>query len=455
MIFTSHRKLRTRAAALVAMAATPCVALSSAQAQGALTLGDAARMAARQNTSLDVVRARVAQADARVVQQKASLYPDVTAFVQQAQRTTNTATFGFAFRDATTGQYLFDPNGQLLGPIPQTDARFRVSQTLYDAAAFARVKAARSSSVATAADLNTVAEGAAATAAMAYIRVVRAEAQLSARLADSTLAADLERIARDQLAAGAGIALDVTRAQSQNANVRVQLIGARGDRDHARLELRRALNLAADAPLVLADSLGGLPIDASASDEAAIIARALDQRADLQVIKAQEDAQRSQAKAIKAERLPTLSAVGDEGALGKSWAHPISTYSWALQVSIHPFDGFRREARLDEQTAIARELEARDKDVRLQATLEVRSALVDLAATREQAAAVTERLRFAEQEVSQAQERFRAGVAGNSDVITALLSLNQARTLRNDALAAYQSSRIALARATGQLQEIR
>ena len=412
-------------------------------------------MAAKQNTSLDIIRARVAQADARIIQAKASLYPDVSAFVQQAQRTTNTATFGFSFRDTATGQYLFDPNGQLLGPIPQTDARLRVSQTLFDAAAFARVKAARSSSAATAADLNSVAEGAAATAALAYIRVVRAEAQLSARVADSTLAADLERIARDLLAAGAGIAFDVTRAQSQNSNVRVQLKSARGDRDRARLELRRALNLASDAPLVLADSLGGLLVDATAVDEPAVIVRALDQRADLQAIKAQGEAQRSQAKAIRAERLPTLSAVGEEGALGRSWAHPIATYSWALQLSLHPFDGFRREARLQEQTAVANELEARDKDVRTQATLEVRTALVDLAATREQSAAVTERLRFAEAEVSQAQERFRAGVAGNSDVITALLSLNQARTMRNDALAAYQSSRVALARATGQLQQIR
>ncbi|MGV3708900.1 MAG: TolC family protein [Gemmatimonas sp.] len=420
----------------------------------ALTLGDAARLAARQNTSLDIVRARVEQADARVTQQKASLLPDVSAFLQQAQRTTNTATFGFAFRDATTGQYLFDPNGQLLGPIPQTDARYRVSQTLFDASAFARVKAARTVSNATASDLNTVAEGAAANAALAYIRVVRAEAQLSARLADSTLAADLERIARDQLTAGSGIALDVTRAQSQSANVRVQLIQARTDRDHARLDLRRALNLTADAPLVLADSLSGYAIEAASTDESAIIARALDQRPDLQAIRAQEEVQRSQAKAIKAERWPTLSAVGDHGALGKDWAHPIGTYSWGVQLSLHPFDGFRREARLEEQTAVAKELEARDKDVRAQATLEVRSALLDLAATRDQAAAVTDRLRFAEQEVSQAQERFRAGVAGNSDVITALLSLNQARTLRNDALAAYQSSRIALARATGQVTQI-
>lgn len=291
-------------------------------------------------------------------------------------------------------------------------------------------------------------------AALAYIRVIRAEAQLSARQADSVLASDLERIARDQLQAGVGIALDVTRAQSQSANVRVQLIGARGDRDRARLELRRALNFTPDNPLVLSDSLGALPFDETPVNEATILARALDLRPDLQVLKAQEDAQRQQAAAIKAERWPTLSAMADQGALGKDWTHPIGTYTWGVQLSVHPFDGFRRGSRLEEQTAVARELDARDRDVRAQATLEVRTALLDLAATREQTTAVTERLRFAEQEVAQAQERFRAGVAGNSDVITALLSLNQARTLRNDALAAYQMSRIALARATGSVQQL-
>ncbi|MEP6779934.1 MAG: TolC family protein, partial [Gemmatimonadaceae bacterium] len=177
-------------------------------------------------------------------------------------------------------------------------------------------------------------------------------------------------------------------------------------------------------------------------------------RADVRALRAQEAAHALQIKAIRAERLPTLSAVADQGALGKDWTHPISTYTWGLQVSVPIFDGFRRSARIEEQEAISSEYDAREKDIKSQATLEVRSALVDLAATREQVAAVSDRLRFAEQEVAQAQERFRAGVSGNSDVIQALLSLNQTRTLRNDALASYLSSRVALARATGGITQI-
>jgi hypothetical protein len=59
------------------------------------------------------------------------------------------------------------------------------------------------------------------------------------------------------------------------------------------------------------------------------------------------------------------------------------------------------------------------------------------------------RLRLGEQEVAQAQERFRAGVAGNADVITASLNLNAARTQYIDALTALQAARVALARAEG------
>jgi outer membrane protein len=429
---------------------------NTASAQGALTLGDAARMAARQNGAVEVARARVGESSARLSQARSALYPEVSGYVQQLQRTTNTATFGFAFRDATTGKYLFDPNGQLLGPIPQADARVRASASLYDFSARAKVNVAKSAVRASETEVTGAAELAAATAALAYIRVVRADAQRAALLADSTLAADLVRIARDQLQAGVGIALDVTRAESQAANVRALLIGARNNANRARLELRGALNLAPDAPLVLADSLGSLSIDSTAAmDESGIVSKALDSRADLRTLRAQQEAQKLQISAIRAERLPSLAAVADQGALGKDWAHPIATYTWSLQLSVPIFDGFRRNARIEEQTAVSREYDARDRDLRTQATLEVRSALLDLTATREQAAAVTERVRFAEQEVAQAQERFRAGVAGNSDVIAALLSLNQARTLRNDALASYQTARVSLARATGSLQQFR
>ena len=103
---------------------------------------------------------------------------------------------------------------------------------------------------------------------------------------------------------------------------------------------------------------------------------------------------------------------------------------------------------------MANEAAVRRRDLEAQAAVEVRGALLDLQSAREQVAATQERERLATQELSQARERFRAGVAGNADVITASLSLNAARTAAVDAQTAYQTARVSLARAQGALTEL-
>jgi len=427
---------------------------SALPAQNALSLGDAARLAAKQSGGVDVARERVAQAEARVTQRRGALFPDLAAGIQQSERNFNSATFGFSFSNPVTGQPLLRPDGEIIGPVPIVDVRYRLQQPLLDLGNIARWRAAQSSVLAASADVQAQAEMAAATAAAVYVRAARAEAQLSSRRADSALAADLLRIARDQLQAGTGIALDVTRAESQLANVRAQIIGARNERDRGLLELKRAVGLSLDAPLTLTDSLAGMPVGDVPPDAASALTRATESRADVKALLAQETAQRAATQAIRWERTPQLGLVVDQGVIGKHWNRLLPTYSWGVQLSVGLFDGFRREGRVQEQIANARETDARLRELRAQSALEVRAALLDLSAALEQVDAVRERLRLAEQEVSQAQERFRAGVAGNGDVITALLSLNQARTLRNDALASYQGSRVALARAMGEVQKL-
>jgi len=439
---------------LLLLVAVISTAGRSLPAQSALSLGDAARLAAKQSGGVDVARQRVSQAEARVTQRRGALFPDLAAGLAQSERNINSATFGFAFTNPVTGKPLLRPDGEIIGPVPIVDMRYRLQQPLLDLGNVAKWRAAQSSVLAASADVQAQADLAAATAAAVYVRAARADAQLASRRADSALAADLLRIARDQLQAGTGIALDVTRAESQLANVRAQIIGARNERDRGLLELKRAVGLPLDAPLTLSDSLAGMPVGDVAPDAASALARATESRADVKALLAQETAQQAATKAIKWERTPQLGLVVDQGVIGKNWNRLLPTYSWGVQLSVGLFDGFRREGRVQEQMAASRETDARLRDLRAQSALEVRAALLDLSAALEQVEAVRERLRLAEQEVSQAQERFRAGVAGNGDVITALLSLNQARTLRNDALASYHGSRVALARAMGEVQTL-
>ncbi|HEX6534634.1 MAG TPA: TolC family protein [Gemmatimonadaceae bacterium] len=439
-----HRTIRRLGAVLVSatLALAPAARAQDTTLNHPLSLGDAARLAARQSASALAARYRAEQAQARVTQRRADLLPTISADAVESGHTLNTATFGFEFPG-------LDPDGEIIGPVKTLDFRGHLSQALLDLGALGRVRSARSSAQASRADAASVAEQSAALAAGAYLRTQRADAQLAARLADSVLADSLLGIAREQLRAGVGVALDVTRAEAQVAGVRAQLIAARNERDRSRLDLRRALGLPLDAEVVLADSLSTLPMSDTLPAERAAIDRAMRTRPDLRAAEAQLEAARQATGAIKAERLPSLEAFGDEGWIGSNSGSKLNTYTWGVQVSLPLFDGLRREGRVQEQEAAAREVETRLRDLRQQAAIEVRGSLLDLLSAREQVDASRERLRLAEQELAQARDRFRAGVAGNADVITASLNLNASRNLVIDALTAYQAARVSLASAEG------
>ncbi len=452
-IFSGVRLAFLSAVALITIAS------ASADAQQApvisLTLGEAARLAARQSALARGARLRADEADARVRQRKADLLPTVSSYVQEAGRTFNTSTLGIEFPTPPGQKPVFDPKGQVEGPINTLDVRGRVQQNLVDFGALGRVRSAQATARSSSADADAIAEQAATIATAAYVRAMRADADLRARQADTQLATELLGIARAQLQAGTGVGLDVTRAQAQLAATRASLIASRTARDHAHLDLLRSLALPIGSDMVLADSLSSAIGVEQVPDEATLVAQALHNRPDIVAEEQRLRAAQQGLSAIKAERLPTLGLVADDGVIGKNGAKMLNTYTWGLQVTLPIFDGFRREARMQEQRSVVKEAEIRQHDLEQQAQADVRGALLDLAGARDQLDAARERLRFAEQEVSQARDRFNAGVAGNADVVNASLALTASRTLVNDAETAYQLARVSLARATGSVTTLR
>jgi outer membrane protein TolC len=421
----------------------------------ALSLGDAARLAARQSAVAQGARLRANEAQARVRERRADLLPNVSAYANQSGRTFNTATFGIDFPSPPGQPPIFDPAGQVEGPVNLLDIRGRVQQNLLDFSAIGRIKSAQAQARSSNADAEASAELAATTATTAYVRAMRADADLRARQADTLLATELLRIAQSQLQAGTGVGLDVTRARAQLAATRASLISSRNARDHAHLDLLRSLALPVGTDVALTDSLTPNAARQTLPDEATLVAQAIQNRPDLIAEEERVRAAKQGLSAIKAERLPTLGLVADDGVIGKTGGKLLGTYTWGFQLSLPIFDGFRREARVQEQRSVVKEAEIRRRDLEQQAQADVRGALLDLANTTEQVAAATERLRLAEQELSQARERFNAGVAGNADVVNASLALTASRTLVNDAETAYQLARVALARATGSVTTLR
>lgn len=442
-------KFTTRLVLLSSMAIAPCIAVPSlaqdtttAQVPSTLSIGDAARIAARNSAPAQGARIRVAEAQARVRQSRASLLPSLNASASQYTRTLNTASFGFSLPG-------LNPNGQIIGPFRVLDARGSIEAPLFDFGAFARYKAAGAEVKASSAAATVASEKAGTQAALAYVQALRAQDDFRARSEDSVLAADLVNVAQAQLDAGTGIALDVTRAQAQLASTRAGLINSRAARDRTLIALARALNVPPRTPLVLTDSLGGMDTSAVTMDEAAATERALQHRPDLLQAQARIAAAQQAVSAVRAEYLPTVSLVGDDGINGLSVHHMLNTYEYGVQVSVPILDGFRRSGRIQEQQGLVQEAQVEQRDIQQQAAADVSTAILDLRSAEQQVQATREQLRLAEQEVSQARERFRAGVAGNADVITALLQLTTARTAVIDAQTNFQTARVALARAQG------
>jgi outer membrane protein len=453
---TIHPRIIRIGAALTVLAALLAFVARSVggQTPQRLSLAEAARLAAMQTAGVQSAQYRVQEAQARVIQSRSSLRPQISATPSWDSHTVNSASFGFNFPSQPGQPPLLDPNGEIIGPVKLIDFRGQASQTLFDPAAVERVRAARANVNAASADVATVAEQAATNAAVIYIRSLRSDAALEARISDSTLASDLLRIASDQLTAGVGVALDVTRARSQLAASRAQLIVARNERDRSRLDLRRALNVPLDAPLELTDSLASLPAPTAAIEHEAIDL-ALKNRPDLRAADALLGAAEQQVSVIRATRLPTVGVFGNDGANGIGLNHLLNTYSYGVQVTWPILEGGRRDGQLQEQQAMTRDIDVRRRDLRQQVALDVRGAILDITSAREQVDAARVRQQLAELEVEQARERFRAGVAGNADVITALSSLNVARTALIDALTAFQTARVSLARAEGTVSQLR
>ena len=175
--------------ALLVACATPFLAL---QAQGtpiALTLGDAARLAARQSLPTQGALLRADAADTRITQRRADLLPNFFGTAETNSRTFNTATLGLNFPTAPGQAPFFDPNGEVIGPVPTTDFRAHLQQNIYDPSVNARLRLARQQAIATRSEATQVGAASAAQAAVAYVRVLRAAAALEARSADSALAA--------------------------------------------------------------------------------------------------------------------------------------------------------------------------------------------------------------------------------------------------------------------------
>jgi outer membrane protein TolC len=402
---------------------------------------DAINLGRKQGVDAAIAQLNVRAADARTGQRRADLLPNISGRASVVRQRLNLDEFGIPVASGLTD------------PFSIYNLQLRASQTVFDASAIARLQAGQDTARAAGLDAQATGEIAGATAGLAYLRVLSADETVRARQADSVVAADLLSQARKLVEAGVNPAIDATRSEVSFAAVRTQLEIARNSANRARLDLVRALNLPSGTRLMLADSLGLFPLGIPRQpDSAAQFAR--EHRAELTAERARTEAARRSLQAIRYENLPSLTANGayiESGRLPRTLA---GTYNLQLLLSVPILDGFHRQYRSKEQSARLEIQEIREHDLTNEVETQARQAVLDLSSAEQQVAIAGERVRLADRELAEAEERFRAGVAGSVETTNAQSSVISAHDALIQARVSYGTARVVAYRALGVIDQL-
>src|SRR5690348_7895218 len=416
-----------------------------------VTFGDAVKLATGQATPVQLSALATDEARARVRQSRAAYLPALTAGGSWVNRDYDLDALGLPFPKPKPGQPVVIQLPTVAPPFTAYDARLTFTQTLLDFSSIKRIHASEAQVQSTIAAGDATTESAAQVAALAYLRAARAQASVAARQADSAIAAEVLSLAQAQLSAGVSGTLDVTRAKTQVAVAAGALVVARNQFDQARIALARALGVDPVTTVItlddtLSSALGAANVPASQDDA---VNQALSARPELKAEEARGTAAQVSRSAIRSEILPRVGFEADYGQSGLTLGDSRSTRQFAVAVSIPLLDGFRREGRAAEQDAVIQESQVRQHDLRQQIAADVAGALLDLHSAAAQEAIAAQQLALATDELSQAEKRFKAGVAGNIEVIDAQSSMVKARDAVIDARYSAAAARVALARAAG------
>jgi len=427
---------------LAALTAAPLRAQAVGQVPTELSLLGAVQLGRHQAVTATLANLNARVAGEKVGIRRADLLPQIGGNAGITPQTVNFEQFGLP------GAF-----GGVTPPFTLYSVQVTGSQVIFDAAAIERLKAASDSATVAGLDAQHAGNLAGTAAGLAYLRVLAAAEVVTARVADSAIAATLLAQARQFQSAGVTPAIDLTRNEVNARAVQSDLLNARNELARARLDLLRLLNLPLDATLRLTDSLGATPVDVPLVPDSAV-AFALAHRTDVTAEAGRTEVARKNLRAINDEYLPTIGFQGQYNWAGQQSDRLLGSYSLMFGLHLPVFDGMRRQRRSSEQSIRLEAQQLREYDVKRQAEQDVRRALLDLATAEGAVALATDRLQLATLELRQARERFDAGVAGSVETTQSQAVVVSARNALIQARASYGVARVTLYQSLGVLDRL-
>ncbi len=187
-------------------------------------------------------------------------------------------------------------------------------------------------------------------------------------------------------------------------------------------------------------------------DPQAAFIQALKSRKDLAAYAEQVKSANAEKGAAFAYQLPVASVAADYGDIGTTPGHSHGTYSATGQISVPVLQIAKTKGQ--EQVADAQYEQAKDKlaDQIQQVNQDIRDSLLDIQSAAKLVESTHSNVELANQALSDAQQRFRAGVSDNLPVSQAQSQVEQANDQYISALYQHNVAKLSLARALGVAQ---
>ena len=410
-----------------------------------LTLDQAVAIALKQNTTAQIAVLTVAQSEQDQKIALSALLPQAQLGVtEQWQRINILAQFG--------GTRIFPGFPGHVGPYSTFSAGPSFNGPVFDLTLFRRYQASRNAANASRADSLSTREQVILSVVSQYIGTLRSMADVQASQSRVDLAQALYNQAADLQKEGVGTGIDTLRANVELQNENQRLLEAQATRETSLFGLSRLLNLDPRQQIELGDSLSFF--DTPQPDVEGSIEEGLSARHEWKSLEEQMRAAENQKKAAFAQRLPSMHFSGNWEQFGTEPASVIPTYTYAGTVSVPLFTGGRIRAETVRANLDIQKLRQQQADLRNQIALDVKTALINLDSARSQVRVANLGVQLSREEVDQARDRFKAGVANNIEVIQAQDSLARANDNQIAALYRFNQARADLARSIGQMEKL-
>src|ERR1700739_2104331 len=339
-----------------------------------------------------------------------------------------------------------------VGPLNIFNAGPTFGTPVFDLTLWNRYRSARDSANASKATSLSTREQVILLVVSQYIGTLRAMATVEASQSRVDLAQALYDQAADLQKEGVGTGIDTLRANVELQNEKQRLLEAENDRETFLYGFSRLLNLDPRQKIELSDSRGFFDMPQPKFNGS--IDAALADRQEWKALASQIKAAENEKKAAQAERLPSVRFDGEFAYVGTSGDTTLPTYTYDSSVNLPLFTGGRIHAEVVSADLEIQKLEQQRADLRNQIALDVKTALLNLDSARSEVQVANLGVQLSREEVDQARDRFKEGVANNIEVVQAQDSLSRANDNQIAALYRFNQARADYARAVGQMEKV-